>query len=275
VFDLHVHSAPCLLPRWGDDIETVKAYESAGFAGCVLKGHFESTVGRARAAGVGRRLTVVGGVVLNGSVGGLDPRAADDALALGARVVWMPTFDARSHRRASLPQPRTRDRNGGRADLAVPPEDPTSEPAVRRILSLIAEADAVIATGHLSAPEAGWLVRAAREAGVRRVLLTHPSFPVPSMSVLAVRELQDLGAFAEVTAYQLLHQKGADAASLTAFLRELDPERCILSSDAGQPESPPPPDALAGLVDAVAHEGFDRGAVAAMASEIPARLVLL
>ena len=270
MFDLHVHTAPCLLPRRAGDVETVDEYQRAGFAGCVLKGHFEPTVGRAAAAARGRPLDVLGGIVLNEPVGGLNPSAVETSLGLGARIVWMPTFDARAHREAGLPVLPSASANQG---LAVPPSDPGSEAAVRRILALVAEADAVVATGHLSPEEAAWLVRAARDEGARRILLTHPSFTVPALSASATKELLDLGAFAEVTAYQLLHQSDWDAARLAAFLRALPAERCILSSDAGQPNSPAAPEAIALLLDVLVAEGLDAGALEAMCSEIPARLV--
>jgi hypothetical protein len=107
------------------------------------------------------------------------------------------------------------------------------------------------------------------------VLLTHPSFTLPALAAPAVRELQELGAVAEITAYQLLHQPGVTAAALAGFVRALDPAGCVLSSDAGQPDSPPPPEALEQLVDALAAEGVDRGALLAMAGEAAERLVLV
>jgi uncharacterized protein DUF6282 len=270
MFDLHVHSAPCVFPRLGDDVETVGWYEAAGFTGCVLKGHSEPTAGRALAASAGRKLAVHGAVVLNAAVGGLNPPAVEAALARGARVVWMPTLDALSHREAGLPRPRAES-----AAYAIPPVDTTTEAAVGEICTLVAGADAVLATGHLSGAEVAWLLPVARAAGVRRILLTHPSFTVPSLAVSATRALAEQGAYAEVTAYQLLQQPGATAARLAAFIREVGPERCLLSSDAGQPDSPRPPDALTGLIEALATEGLDRGLLTAMASEVPERLVTL
>ncbi|MGI8606095.1 MAG: DUF6282 family protein [Gaiellaceae bacterium] len=270
MFDLHVHSAPCVLPRLGDDVETVGWYEAAGFTGCVLKGHAEPTAGRARAAAAGRRVAVHGAVVLNGAVGGLNPGAVEAALGLGARVVWMPTLDARAHLDAGLPRPRL-----GAAVFAIPPVDPTNESAVLEICTLVAEADAVLATGHLSGPEIAWLLPRARAAGIRRVLLTHPSFMVPSLDASTTRALAEQGAYVEVTAYQLLHQPELTAARLAAFVRDVGPERCLLSSDAGQPDSPRPAEALGRLVEALAAEGLDRGRLDAMAAEVPERLVTL
>ena len=215
-----------------------------------------------------------GSVVLNSQAGGFNPSAVAAALECGARVVWMPTADAHTQRAAGLPRlcgvnPAVPD-----AVFAAPPVDPSTEDAITAIAALIADFDAVLATGHLSTAEVRWLLPAARAAGVRRLMLTHPGYTVPAMPAAeAARLAAAHGAFAEVTAYQLLHQPGMDAARLAAFVREVGYEHTVLSSDAGQPDSPPPPEALQRLIDALAAEGLDRGALAACAGEIPERLV--
>ncbi|MGH2871004.1 MAG: DUF6282 family protein, partial [Solirubrobacteraceae bacterium] len=43
MFDLHVHTAPDVQERWGDDVAVVRAYAQAGFSGCVLKAHYDCT----------------------------------------------------------------------------------------------------------------------------------------------------------------------------------------------------------------------------------------
>jgi len=270
MFDLHVHTAPDIWERLGDDAAIVESYERAGFSGCVIKSHYDCTAGRARAAARGMRLRVYGALALNQQAGGLNPAAVAAALAMGARVIWMPTTDAHTQQRAGLPRlclavPELAD-----TTYAIPPVDWSAEDSVRRI---IAEHDAVLATGHLSAAEIGWLLPVARAGGVDRLLMTHPGYTVPAMSAAAAAELASLGAFAEVTAYQLLHQPGCEAVRLAAFVRTVGCDRIILSSDAGQPDSPPPPQALAMLVDALAGEGIDRSALIACASEAPDRLV--
>ena len=270
VFDLHVHSAPCVFPRIAGDVQTVEWYEQAGFSGCVLKGHCEPTVGRAVAARGGRRVRVYGGVVLNHAIGGLNSSAVDALLALGARAVWMPTLDAQGHLDARLARPQSARKAGG---IAIPPRDPRNEGPVRRVLASIADADVLLATGHLSAPEIGWLVRAARDAGVRRIVVTHATFTVPNLGIGDLRELVELGAHIEITAYQLLHQAGCDAARLAGVARSAGLDNVVLSSDAGQPDSPPAPEALQRLVDALAGEGVDSKALEAMVSEIPRALI--
>lgn len=274
MFDLHVHAAPDITERLLDDRDVVAAYADHGFSGCVLKAHYESTVGRAVAAGRDRPLRVAGGVALNQHVGGVNPAAVAACLDAGGRVVWMPTADAHTQRAAGLPS-----LCGSRPDLparsyAVPPVDWAAAEAVRTVCRMIAEADAVLATGHLSPAEAAWLVDTARDHGVRRLLLTHPSYTVPDMTAADAAELTERGALAEITAYQLLHQPGCDASKLAAFAAAVGLRGVVLSSDAGQPDSPPAPEALELLIDALAREGLDRGALRACASEHPERLVL-
>jgi hypothetical protein len=273
LFDLHVHTAPDVQPRLGGDLEVVRMYERAGFTGCVLKGHYDATAGRARLASEGSRLRVYGALALNQHVGGLNPAAVAASLQMGARVIWMPTADARAQEAAGLPRLcRTQPRLMA-TTYAIPPVDPGSEDNVRRIVALIAEADAVLATGHLSTPEIAWLLPVARAAGVTRMMLTHPSWTVPAMSGAEAAELADGGALVEITAYQLLHQPRCTAASLAQFARTVGLERVILSSDAGQPDSPPPPEALSQLLEALSAQGLDHEALLACASELPERLV--
>jgi hypothetical protein len=156
---------------------------------------------------------------------------------------------------------------------AIPPVDGSTEASVRQIVDLIAEADAVLATGHLSTAEIAWLLPVARAAGVRRLLITHPGYTVPAMSATEAAELTAHGAYAEITAFQLLHQRGCSASRLADFVRAVGTDRIVLSSDAGQPDSPPPPEALSELLESLVREGLDRGALTACASELPERLV--
>ena len=53
IVDLHVHSAPSLLPRHGNDPDTARAARAAGVSTLVLKAHEGSTAERALLAGDG------------------------------------------------------------------------------------------------------------------------------------------------------------------------------------------------------------------------------
>lgn len=276
MFDVHVHASPDVVPRIGDDTAVALTYREAGFDGFVLKAHHEPTVGRATAAARASGLHVVGGVALNRTVGGINPAAVAACLYAGGRIIWFPTADAHTQEAAGLPRIVDVDRRVGRSTLCVPPVlDPTTAELddITLVLDLIADFDAVLATGHVSAPECAWLLDQAASRGIGRVLLTHPSYAVPAMTIADIRSFAERGAYVEITAYQLWHQPGMTDAYLADVARAAG-DRLVLASDAGQTDSPHPPEALATLVDRLARQGLDHARLSAAASEVPRSLVL-
>jgi len=271
VFDSHVHAAPDVLDRIGDDSAVGLAYELADFSGFVLKAHYESTVGRAHALTGSTGRPVHGGIALNQHVGGINPSAVAAALSAGGRVVWMPTADAHTQAAANLPRLCDHEPRLGTHTYAIPPVDPSTTAAVDLILALVADHDAVLATGHLSEAECRWLTDRAASFGIARLLFTHPSYTVPGLDPAGVRLLVESGGYAEITAYQLLHQPGCTP-DLLARVAEAAGPRLVLSSDVGQPDSPMPPEALLMLIDTLAAQGLDRGLLNAAVSTTPESL---
>lgn len=271
MFDSHVHAAPDVMDRLSADIELGRSYAAAGASGFVLKAHYESTVGRARAAADVTGLAVYGGIALNQQTQGINPSAVAATLNSGGRVVWMPTADAHTHARAGLPRLCEQDPRLSQRTYAVPPVDPSTQEDVDLVLALIAEHDAVLATGHLSGDECHWLANRAHHFGITRLLFTHPSYTVPGLDPAAVGDLIANGGHAEITAYQLLHQPGCTAAMLARVAHAAGPQ-LILSSDAGQPDTPEAPQALQFLIDTLAAEGLDPSWLNDAASQTPASL---
>lgn len=271
MFDSHVHAGPDVLDRIGDDIDVAETFDLADFDGFVLKAHYESTVGRAHAVSRLTGRAVYGGIALNQHCGGINPSAVAAALSSGGRVVWMPTADAHTQRTAGLPRLCDLEPRLPSQAYAIPPVDPAAAEAVDLVLALVADHDAVLATGHLSAAECRWLSERARDFGIARMMYTHPSYTVPGMDPATVRTLVDSGGYAEITAYQLLHQPGC-APAMLARVAEAAGDRLILSSDAGQPDSPAPPEALHLLIDVLSAEGLDRKWLEQAASITPTSL---
>jgi hypothetical protein len=271
MFDSHVHAAPDIISRRGDDAEIAREYGAAGYQGFVLKAHYESTVGRARAAAAASGLRVYGGIALNQHCGGINASAVAATLLSGGRVVWMPTADSHTQHAAGLPRLCHSDERLSNEHFAIPPVDTSKVGEIDLILELIAEHDAVLATGHISAKECRWLVERAFRAGVTRVLMTHPSYLVPKIGTQEIMEFAALGAFIEITAYQLLHQPDFGPAEL-AEVAVAAGHQLVLSSDAGQKDSPSPPDALQLLVETLISEGCDRHQMLSSASEVPFKL---
>ena len=98
VVDLHVHSDPDSAPRSIDALEAARMARDEGMRALLLKNHFAPTVQLAYiVAHAVPGVEVYGGIVLNRSVGGINPFAVEQAATFKggyARVVWMSTFDA-------------------------------------------------------------------------------------------------------------------------------------------------------------------------------------
>ena len=98
VVDLHFHTGPDSRPRSVDDIEASRLAAEAGLRAVLLKNHFTMTADRAALAmGQVDGLEIFGGLVLNRSVGGINPEAVRQMAAFSGgrgKVVWLPTFDA-------------------------------------------------------------------------------------------------------------------------------------------------------------------------------------
>ena len=194
MFDPHIHASPDLIKRCMDDIDVARTAASAGMRGVLIKSHVESTVGRAyltqkilRQEGASD-FRVLGGLVLNHETGGLNPAAVEASLSMGAAEIWMPTLSA-AHNFAV----KGKDHKNGIAIL----QDGKLPPEMYEILSLIAEKNAVLGTGHLSVEEITILVREAKKQGVKKILITHPDSPTSGIPIDVQIELKTMGAFFE------------------------------------------------------------------------------
>jgi hypothetical protein len=273
--DGHVHAAPSLAPRWGDDRELAQAARAAGMAGFVLKAHEGDSAARADLL---RRefpgLGVLGGVVLNPPVGGLNPAAVETTLRLGGRVVWLPTMFARAHVEhvgdtSGIPGTG---RVPGRDPVALVDETGRPVPALREILDLIRQYDAVLATGHVAGAELEAAVRAGREAGVR-IVVTHPEYHVPNLSAAAQRELAQAGVWLEKCYLTTFPGQGAgDLADMAARIAHIGPERLVLVTDFGQAPRGSPVEGLARFLKGLAEAGVPEAWIARMARDNPREL---
>src|SRR5438067_1280976 len=161
--DFHLHTAPDVRPRKLDDFEAARQAAARGMRAILLKSHVTLTADRAALAEQAvPGVRVFGGLALNAPVGGLNPAAVEIALAMGAAQIWMPTESA-----AAEPQPKPAPGLSILGEAGLKPE-------VLAILRLIAEHNAILGTGHLSPAEIIQLVPAARDAGVRKIVITHP-----------------------------------------------------------------------------------------------------
>ncbi len=263
---MHVHSAPDVVPRLLDDIELVDQARKAGMRALVLKNHHCSTCSRAYLLNrIQGEVRLYGGVVLNDSVGGLNPWAVEAAIKMGGEAIWMPTVSAANHRRFF----------GGRGGLTIL-KGTRLRPQVTEILRLISDANKILATGHLSPAESAPLIEAALSAGVRRISVTHPEWGVTAMPVKMQRKFAKSGV---VFFERCLISAQAKALHTVPFetivqqMRAVGVASTIIATDFGLPNTMAPVEAFRFYLARLRKAGFSHDEIKKMAHENPARLL--
>ncbi len=276
-FDTHIHVAPDVVPRIVDDVTLARRFLELGMEGFTLKSHYTSTAERAsvvRAAVPG--IHVLGAIVLNRAVGGLNPLAVEVAAREGVRTVWLPTVDSvnESHERdapagAKVPvwvklQLELREQG-----IEIPPVPVVNDagevlPELRAVFERIAHHGLLLATGHLARDEIFAVVEAALEHGCEQIVITHPEFPAQSLSVEDQKALAAKGALLE-RCMTTPHTGKIAWAQWIAHIGETGPENSVLSTDLGQVFNPPVEDGMGIMVDRLLAAGFNDEEVQVMA----------
>jgi len=280
--DVHLHSAPDLFPRIADTAAIARHARAMGLRAISLKCHSERTTSRAYLTQqLVPGIDIVGGIVLNRAVGGINPAAVEAALELGAKHIWMPTVDAANHA-------RTFGRTGAydkQASTIASATDPGIEifddggaptAGLFDVLDLVAQHRAILSTCHLSVREIALLVPTACERGVEKIMITHPFFKVPNLDLDTLKQLVAHGAYAEFgycTVSPMWNH--APLTRVVEAIRAIGPERSILMSDAGQRHNPMPAEALRVFAQSVHESGIDMSDVEKMIKDNPLDLLEL
>jgi hypothetical protein len=242
--DMHTHPSPSPFPRRITIMEAAQDAASAGFRAIACKSHHESTqpmIMALESAGLADiDIDVIGGIALNPTIGGINPYAVELALRSGARIVWFPTLSSVAHCEHQHDGAST----FSNAAVKLRDVEPQSildaggsiRPEVHDVLSLIAEEQSVLNCGHLAADEVDILIPAARQAGVERIVVSHPSFVIgatPERTTSWVAQ----GAYIEQCI--AVARKMADG-ELASYIDAVGVDRTIISSDFGQKKNPLP-----------------------------------
>jgi hypothetical protein len=245
--DIHVHSAPSVFARSVTDKQLAQITLDLKMRGFVLKAHEESTVSRAEIIRSDYpELEVFGALVLNWYVGGLNPFAVNLALEQGAKIIWMPTNSAEQHivhygGPAYTSQP-SQVRLLSQPGIRITDETLKPKPELIEILDLIAEKNAIAASGHLSPQETEIFVQVAKERSVQKILIAHPDLAVNRMPLEQQLSLSAKGAYVEKSYLPLMPGWGeVNVSEIISSIERIGPQRCVLQTDFGQANHVPPP----------------------------------
>ena len=204
VIDMHVHPDPDVFGRSLTDIELAMIARRKGMRGIVIKNHVVTTADRAalvmqQVPGI----EVWGGIVLNKSVGGVNPSAVEWMHRMSGgrgKMVWLPTFDSDKHIKTLVDKNKT--------GLVVAANGNVT-PEMDEVLKIIARENLILATGHISADEVLTVVKRAKELGVNNILITHGLTNIPGLTMEQAKQVAAMGAMIEICYLQFM--TGPDA----------------------------------------------------------------
>jgi hypothetical protein len=276
--DMHTHSAPSVFARRADDRQTAAEAAEAGMAAVVIKCHEGDTAPRARVLGGDARLArVFGGVVLNHFIGGLNPAAVEISLRLGGKFVWLPTVSAAQHVKFHSGKSflgRGFKHGAGEGIFLLDPGGHLL-PVLYDIFDLVAEAGALLCTGHTSFQEVQAAVRA---FGPRQghFVFTHPDLSINRTPIAVQQEVVREGGVIEKCTLACHPAWGnTPIDEFIGGIRQIGAEHCFLSTDAGGPDRPSSPETLRTFLAAAMEAGLTESEIRTMLVEVPSRLLNL
>ena len=290
--DIHIHSAPSYTHiRPYDDDETARYASLEGMAAIMLKDHTEPTVTRAHLAqkAAANGIRVFGGVVLNHSVGGINPDAADFACTMNGKKVWFPTVDAEHHAevftQGGYGSPTSdigpaniekRSRHLLKKGTINILKDGELIPEAKDVIQICKVWDVMVGTGHLGKNEAVALVKYSKEQNFRKMVVTHVNWSIMcDYSVSEMKELKEMGAWLEfcTTAIAASPSVTRTATEEAEVLNQVGPSQCVLASDAGAQVFGTAPSVFRGSLQLLRNEGLSDANIRSMAWENPRHLL--
>ncbi|MFN8037504.1 MAG: DUF6282 family protein [Acidimicrobiia bacterium] len=271
--DLHCYFGPdAHRERSVSAIEAARDALIADHAAIVLKSHDCPTAVLASAVDdVVPGIDVYGGICCEREVGGINPAAVEAALRLGAKIVWLPTV-------SSLQDYQS----GAAAKLGIPgPGIPTCDPEsgqllyqTNEVMALVAQYDAILATGHISAYEHYAVAKTFARKG--KLVVTHAMEELvgPNLTIEQCVDLAGLGATIELAALTCVGTLATRSPEqIAACIRAVGPEHVTLATAYGQKANARPARGLSLFAEALLDEGLDESTIRRMACTNPRALL--
>lgn len=273
--DLHIHAGPDLFPRDLDEEDVARQAEEIGMRAILLKSHFTTNADRIQTLRKSFEVDLYGSVVLNKSVGGINPEAVFAALNFGAKRVEMPTVDTKQHiEKLGRTYPWSKIQLPETEGISIFNDNKELIPEVGEVARIVAAHDAILATGHLTIPEIYALIDTAVNAGVKKILVTHAELDVVSIPKEDQKKMVDMGATIEHSFTPCTHlRQRLDPRRIVENIQYVGAENCIMSSDMGQPVNPIPREGFRIFVKTMLHLGIPSKDIDVMIRENPAKLL--
>lgn len=276
--DMHIHGAPDVVPRKLSDIEIAKQAIKEEMYAIVLKTHLGSTVARAKLAdeATNHQIQVCGGISLNSFIGGFNPLALRAALAMGAKIVWMPTFTAKNHlsyeRRNKKSVNTLSELCKNLEGLSIFDSDHQIKAEVTEILKLISKANVLLCCGHIGMVESKTLIPLAQRLGIKRIVYNHPNNPINPATLNDQLWLVEHNVILERCIVDIA-QNIVDWPTVIYEIRKTGIKNNIISTDLGQAKNITPVEGLKLAVTKLKEYDFSNDEIKSLISDTPKKLL--
>jgi Family of unknown function (DUF6282) len=286
--DLYVHPAPELLPRTVGVVELAQQMKSDGFAGAMLWNQFSQT---GEVAEIVTKITgfrLYGSIILNGTVGGLNPRVVEHAIRMGSRYVCLPSLSGTASMKARAAAPT------GYSDKAIALAGPVPLldadgnllPEVHQIIDLVQSYEVALGLGYIAADEARAVLDVVQHRRVKRVAVLRPLVGLGFTRYELAAAMEIPGVLFQIPASSLRHQPVGrlstyedmlvgpheDARLFAEAIKQYGAHRAVLTSDTGWNEATALQWVQAGA-EALAQCGVTGAELSLMLHEAPAELI--
>ena len=277
--DLHVHGAlePFDDARRIDLLALAKQAIAAGMKGIVIKSNRYGT--GPLTLEINQQVNspiLIGGLVLNDDVGGLNAAVVEAQARAGVKVVWLPTIYAAEHVKIRGKDKLALAGTGKEAGNGISIIDGGGKlvPQMSMILDVMRRKNLVLATGHISKPEVVAVVRDALRQQIK-VIITHPlvGLPDPLLTLGEAKEWAEMGAYIESVFAVCMPPMLLSPDKMAGYIKTIGPEHCVLSTDFGQIFNPPATEGFHMMLAIMLMFGLNEHELSILVKDNPARIL--
>jgi len=292
VIDLHVHGAP--LGGWlagrPTIVNTCIEASRAGMKALVFKDHNTMTNNVAIVVNemlaklknqleIFKPVDVYGGIVLNHTVGGINPKAVEIALGYGrCAEIWLPSLDAKFQKDLmGLP-------NGINV---INGDEPINE--LIQILEMMNDYNkgtkglrCSLSTSHVSNKEKFIILKYVNKRGLDvDIVMDHVTQELTNVTPQEAKEMIDMGAYLEFAETSCVPWPGMQDwviafdysfKLIKELIREKGPDHIVLITDAGQPGNDPVP-GWKMFIKTLLSQGVSESDISMMSKDVPAKIL--
>ncbi len=281
--DLHYHIGPEIIPRkYNNAAELVKNIEGK-LSGIALKNHFYPTTPFINQVKNKEKINLIGSIVLNNSVGGLNSEAiyAASVISKQPMIVWFPTINAKNFLEKTDYEiaPEWVNKKGFKARFSkdvngiyILDQKGNLNKETLKVLKAIKKTNSILVTGHISWQESKKLIEEALNIGISKIIITHPIYQKINMPINIQKELGRIGCFIEVC-YSMCSIDKIPIDKIVFQIKEIGYKNIILSSDVGQKFSPDPDIALYKFSNLLLNKGIALNMLYKMLVENPKKTI--